>query len=113
MEADFDDDQAQIRVEDHRSVLEIQIGSLIITDRWDFQQCWDVQSERTSNMLTRFKSPACNGHHVYDMPETTVFATCSRTGKTLQLRLGLGGDVKATLYDPNAQTTAAADEKED
>jgi len=62
-------------------------------------------------MLTRFKCPACGGHHVYDMPETTVFATCSRTGKALQLKLGIGGDVKAAIVDGSG-TPVGAEDKE-
>ena len=31
------------------------------------------------------------------MPETTIHMTCSRTSKHLELRLGLGGEVKSKI----------------
>lgn len=48
-------------------------------------------------MQVRFTCPACKGSHVLDMPETTIHMTCSRTGKHLSLKLGLGGEVKARI----------------
>ena len=39
------------------------------------------------------------------MPETTIHMTCSRTHKTLELRLTKGGDVKAKVLD-NGDTPA-------
>lgn len=48
-------------------------------------------------MQVRFTCPACKQSHVLDMPETTIHMTCSRTGQHLMLRLGLGGEVKATI----------------
>jgi hypothetical protein len=34
---------------------------------------------------------------VLDMPEMTIHMTCSRTGKTLEMRLVGGGEVKAKV----------------
>lgn len=48
-------------------------------------------------MQVRFQCPACKGAHVFDMPETTIHMTCGKTGKSLELRLGVGGDVKARV----------------
>jgi len=53
-------------------------------------------------MLIRFDCPACGGSHSFDMPETTIHMTCSRTHKCLQLRLTKGGDVKSAIVDENA-----------
>ncbi len=50
-------------------------------------------------MQVRFKCPACDGSHVFDMPETTIHMVCGTTHKTLQLRLTAGGDVKVALLD--------------
>lgn len=62
-------------------------------------------------MQVRFDCPACKQSHVLDMPETTIHMTCSRTGKHLELRLGLGGEVKAKVVDESADTEElAADE---
>jgi len=47
--------------------------------------------------------------HVLDMPETTIHLTCSRTGTPLMLKLGLGGEVKATIVGAKG---AAATESE-
>ncbi len=49
------------------------------------------------NMLVRFECPACNGTHIFDMPETTIHMTCATTGKVLELRLTAGGDVKSAV----------------
>ena len=48
-------------------------------------------------MLVRFECPACRGTHVFDMPETTIHMTCSRTHEVLQLRLTQGGDVRSNV----------------
>jgi len=52
-------------------------------------------------MLVRFDCPACEQSHSFDMPETTVHMTCSRTHKTMELRLTKGGDVKIQIVDEN------------
>ena len=57
-------------------------------------------------MLVRFTCPACDGTHSFDMPETTIHMTCGRTGKTLQLRLTAGGDVKSAMLDGNGRPEA-------
>jgi len=50
-------------------------------------------------MLVRFKCPACNGSHVFDMPETTIHMVCGTTRKALELRLTPGGDVKVAVLN--------------
>ena len=50
-------------------------------------------------MLIRFDCPACGGSHSFDMPETTIHMTCSRTHKVIQLRLTKGGDVKSSIVN--------------
>lgn len=50
-------------------------------------------------MLVRFDCPACHGSHSFDMPETTISMTCSRTHKVLELRLTQGGDVRSKILD--------------
>jgi hypothetical protein len=50
-------------------------------------------------MLVRFDCPACGISHSFDMPETTIHMTCSRTRKTLKLRVTKGGDCKAEIVD--------------
>lgn len=62
-------------------------------------------------MQVRFKCPACGINHVLDMPETTIFLTCSRTGKHLKLKLGVGGEPKVTIVTD--QAGAEADEGDD
>ena len=52
-------------------------------------------------MQVRFKCPACKGTHIADIPETTIFLTCSRTSKALRLRLTAGGDVKSAVVGEN------------
>lgn len=59
-------------------------------------------------MLVRFDCPACNGSHSFDMPETTIHMTCSRTHKVLQLRVTPGGDVRSNII--NGGKTETADE---
>lgn len=61
-------------------------------------------------MLVRFDCPACGGSHSFDMPETTVHMTCSRTRKTLQLRLTKGGDVRSAVV--GEEGVAAAEEQD-
>lgn len=58
-------------------------------------------------MNVRFLCPACGGHHVLDMPETTIHMTCSASNATLRLRLGGGGDVKAEVLTNNRPPTEA------
>jgi len=55
-------------------------------------------------MLIRFDCPACKQSHSFDMPETTIHMTCSRTHKTLQLRVTKGGDVKSAIVDGVSNT---------
>ncbi len=64
-------------------------------------------------MLVRFDCPACGGSHSFDMPETTIHMTCSRTHKTLELRLTKGGDVKTAIVDDGfgSSSGAATDSK--
>ena len=50
-------------------------------------------------MLVRFDCPACHGSHSFNMPETTISMTCSRTHKVLELRLTQGGDVRTRILD--------------
>ncbi len=50
-------------------------------------------------MLIRFECPACKGSHVFDMPETTIHMTCSKTAKAIQLRVTAGGDVRAVVVE--------------
>jgi len=53
--------------------------------------------EETIAMLIRFECPACKGSHSFDMPETTIHMTCSKTGKTIQVRVTAGGDVRTAI----------------
>jgi hypothetical protein len=70
--------------------------------------------ERGNLMQVRFKCPACNGSHILDMPETTIHMTCSTTGKHLELRLGVGGEVRAKIIREGAnETEAEAEAAED
>ncbi len=62
-------------------------------------------------MQVRFDCPACKQSHVLDMPETTIHMTCSRTGKHLELRLGLGGEVKSKIVEESADTEEVASEE--
>ena len=50
-------------------------------------------------MLVRFECPACKGSHVFDMPETTIHMTCSKTGKAIQVRVTSGGDVRTAVVE--------------
>ena len=65
-------------------------------------------------MLVRFDCPACGGSHSFDMPETTVHMTCSRTAKVLSLRLTAGGDVRSSIVDESgtAPTNGAGTKEE-
>ncbi len=63
-------------------------------------------------MQVRFTCPACKQSHVLDMPETTIQMTCSQTGKHMELRLGLGGEVKSKLLGVNGVATEEANEDE-
>jgi hypothetical protein len=45
--------------------------------------------------------------HSFDMPETIIHMTCSRTHKVMQLKLTKGGDVRAKILNG----AAAAEEK--
>ena len=49
-------------------------------------------NEGFTTMQVRFTCPACGESHVLDMPEMTIHMTCSRSGKTLELRL-VGGQL--------------------
>lgn len=64
-------------------------------------------------MQVRFQCPACGGSHVFDMPETTVYMTCGRTRKTLQLRLTTGGDVRVAVVGEGAAQEAEAGAEEE
>jgi hypothetical protein len=57
------------------------------------------EAARELTMLVRFDCPACQGSHSFDMPETTVHMTCSRTHKVLELILTGGGDVRSKVLD--------------
>lgn len=48
-------------------------------------------------MLIRFECPACKGSHSFDMPETTIHMTCSKTGTAIQVRVTSGGDVRTAI----------------
>lgn len=58
-------------------------------------------------MLVRFDCPACGISHSFDMPETTIHMTCSRTHKVLELRLTKGGDVKSRIVEGEIAATGA------
>lgn len=61
-------------------------------------------------MLVRFDCPACEQSHSFDMPETTIHMTCSRTHKALELRLTKGGDVKAAIVDESGEPVGASED---
>lgn len=48
-------------------------------------------------MMVRFDCPACGASHSFDMPETTIHMTCSRTHKAMRLKVTKGGDVRAAI----------------
>ena len=54
-------------------------------------------------MLVRFDCPACGGSHSFDMPQTTIHMTCSRTHEVLELRLTAGGDVRTRIIRDEAR----------
>ena len=60
-------------------------------------------------MLIRFDCPACNQSHSFDMPETTIHMTCSRTHKVLEIRVTKGGDVKSRILENDESTLKAAE----
>jgi len=60
-------------------------------------------------MLVRFDCPACQQSHSFDMPETTIHMTCSRTHKTMELRLTKGGDVKARIISEGDDESSGDD----
>jgi hypothetical protein len=57
-------------------------------------------------MQIRFKCPACDRHHVMDMPETTIHMTCPYGNATLKLRVTAGGDVKSEVVSQVETPTA-------
>lgn len=63
-------------------------------------------------MLVRFDCPACHSSHSFDMPETTIAMTCSRSHKVLELRLTQGGDVRSRILD-DTNETPGSDEAEE
>ncbi len=63
-------------------------------------------------MQVRFKCPACKGTHIADIPETTIYLTCSRTNKALRLRLTAGGDVKSAVVDADGNVLLADEDEE-
>jgi hypothetical protein len=62
-------------------------------------------------MQVRFDCPACKKSHVLDMPETTIHMTCAATGTLLELRLGLGGEVKSRILNGQAGAEAQTPEE--
>ncbi len=62
-------------------------------------------------MWVRFTCPACEQTHQLDMPETTINMTCSQTGKTVEMRLTAGGDVKSKMLDPEEEAGEPAEEQ--
>lgn len=58
-------------------------------------------------MLVRFDCPACKGSHSFDMPESEIHMTCSRTRSVLKLRLTKGGDVKSEIVDDGVDTVSS------
>lgn len=47
------------------------------------------------------------------MPETTIHMTCSQTGKHLELRLGLSGEVKSRIVGDNGSPGEGANQTEE
>ena len=45
------------------------------------------------------------------MPETTINMTCSQTGKTVEMRLTAGGDVKSKMLDPEEKAGELAEDQ--
>lgn len=50
--------------------------------------------------------------HSFDMPETTISMTCSRTHKVLELRLTQGGDVRSRILDGSGEAEASGESEE-
>lgn len=63
-------------------------------------------------MLIRFNCPACGGSHSFDMPETTIHMTCSKTHKVMSVRVTQGGDVKTQLLDSGGGDEGKKDAEE-
>jgi len=55
-------------------------------------------------MWIRFLCPACKQTHQFDMPETTIHMTCATTGKTIEIRVTGGGDVKSKVIEQDHKT---------
>ncbi len=55
-------------------------------------------------MMVRFDCPACGASHSFDMPETTIHMTCSRTHKAMRLKVTKGGDVRAAIVGDGGAT---------
>lgn len=62
-------------------------------------------------MWVRFTCPACEQTHQLDMPETTINMTCSQTGKTVEMRLTAGGDIKSKMLDPKEEAGEPTEEQ--
>ncbi len=62
-------------------------------------------------MWVRFTCPACEQTHQLDMPETTINMTCSQTGKTVEMRLTAGGDVKSKMLAPDEEAGGPTEEQ--
>lgn len=62
-------------------------------------------------MLVRFDCPACGGSHSFDMPETTIHMTCSRTHKVLKLRVTAGGDVRSAILGQEGEDGSGESEE--
>jgi len=62
-------------------------------------------------MLVRFDCPACKGSHSFDMPETEIHMTCSRTRSVLKLRLTKGGDIKSEIVEDDESTVPSGAER--
>ncbi len=63
-------------------------------------------------MLIRFTCPACKGSHSFDMPETTIHMTCSRTHKVIQVRVTAGGDVRSNVVEEGGKAAGASSDEE-
>ena len=60
-------------------------------------------------MMVRFDCPACGGSHSFDMPETTIHMTCSRTHKAMRLKVTKGGDVRAAIVGESGDVPSEAE----
>jgi GDP-D-mannose dehydratase len=63
-------------------------------------------------MLVRFDCPACHTSHSFDMPETTISMTCSRTHKVLEVRLTQGGDVRTRILNGSGEAPGGGEAEE-